>query len=158
MLPAFLIGPAAKYIGAPVAIALLAWGGYAFIHHRGVADCERDHNQALVESIKRAAAQAREIALQDAEVLYSTYRTVERIRTVYREREQGVKDAVHQDCRLCALSPDGLKLLNDALTNGPAGSDDTVGAPPGVPHPHTAPSWQFPGSGREIGGYSRQIL
>jgi hypothetical protein len=115
-IPPFLVGTAAKYIGAPVAIALLAWGGYAFIHHRGVADCERDHNLALADSIQRAAAQAREIALQDAEVLDSTYRTVERIRTVYREREQGVKDAVPQDCRLCALSPSGLNLLNQSLS------------------------------------------
>jgi hypothetical protein len=158
MLPAFLFGPAAKYIGAPVAIALLAWGCYAFIHHRGVADCERDHNLALVESIQRAATQAREIALQDAEVLNDVVSVVEKIRVVYREREQGVKDAIPLDCRQCSLSPSGLGLLNESLSNSAGATEDSGNVHPRVPGTIPNPGWQFPGGGREIGGYSRQIL
>jgi hypothetical protein len=112
MLPAFLLGPAAKYIGAPIAVALLAWGGYTFIHHRGVADCERDHDLALAEHIQRAASQAREIALQDAEVSGGYEITRFRIQTVYRDKAVEVVREITPDCMQCGLGPDGLRLIN----------------------------------------------
>jgi hypothetical protein len=160
MLPLSLIlgSPIARYALAGIAFSAVLGGGYLFIHHRGVADCERDHNLALVESIQRASAQAREIALQDAEVLNDVVSVVEKIRIVYREREQGVKDAVPLDCRQCSLSPSGLGLLNESLSNSPGATENSGNVPPRMPGTIPNPGWQFPGGGREIGGYSRQIL
>jgi hypothetical protein len=144
MLPAFLLGPAAKYIGTPVAIALLTWGGYLFIHSRGVADCERDNNLALAEHVRLAASQAREIALQDAEVSGGYEITRFRIQTVYRDKAVEVVREITPDCMQCGLGPDGLRLIN-SIRRGelPAVSSQPDG---GLPPAADAPIGPSPGA------------
>jgi hypothetical protein len=159
-IPPFLIGPAAKYIGAPVAIALLAWGGYMAIGSRFTAACERDYQVALAASIIRAQEQARTLALQDFEVLQSGIVEVEKIRTVYRKAEVEIVKYVPTNCMQCSLSPDGLKLLNDALTNSSSeGVQPNTGVTPDtLPRPPTKPDWSFPNDYSSPGTPGRKVL
>lgn len=147
------------YLVGTVAVTAAVGGAIYGIRTAGYNACERDHHAAMVESIQRAQAQAREIALQDAEVsnAYETER--ERIRTVYRDREIEVEKNVPADCRTCSLSPTGLGLLNDALTNHQAREPNDPGQPdvtvPGTSNP---PRWQFPGGGSDLGDRERKVL
>lgn len=115
-----LSGRAWVWGGGIIALAaFLVWGAVSLVH--GTRDaCEGRHAVAMAESIKRAEAQAREIALQDAEVLQSGETTRERIRTVYRERERKLAGMVPIDCNACRISDPAIGLLNDALSNGAA--------------------------------------
>ncbi len=58
------------YLVGGLAVTAAVGGAIFGIRTAGYNACERDHQASMVESIQRAQAQAREIALQDAE----TYR------------------------------------------------------------------------------------
>lgn len=131
-----LSGRAWAWGGAIVALAsFLVWGAISLVHSTRDA-CEGRHALELAESIERASAQAREIALQDAEVLQSGEITRERIRTIYRERERKLAEMVPVDCNACRISPPAIGLLNDALANRPTKpSNQNTDPLPGLGNP-----------------------
>ena len=145
----FLTGLSARAwasIGLAALVAVLAWRGYVAVFDRGVDHCEARHGKVMAEAIQRAQAEARAIALQDAEVIYSGLAERERIRTVYRVREKEVEKHVPIDCNQCRLSPPGVGLLNDALSDRQLDTPDTRSQPPVGATP------QPPGGDRNIGG------
>jgi hypothetical protein len=166
----FLRSPIGKYALLAILVLYVGWRGYSAIIDRGVAICEARNSKiladkqkqdakALAASIKRAQEQAREIALQDAEVLQDgiTYRT--KLRDVYRDREVEIVKLVPPDCSACRLGTDGIKLLNDALSNA-----TTTPTNPGS-EPNPVPKSSVPDNGgdttrgfRNLDSRGRQIL
>lgn len=146
----FLTGLSARAwagIGLAALVAVLGWRGYIAIYGRGVADNERKHQARVAKAVELAETEARKIALQDAKTIYSGLAERERIRVVYRDREKEVEKYVPIDCNQCRLSPAGVGLLNDALSNaaGPE-TPDTGSKPP------TGPAPQPEGGDRSVEG------
>ena len=131
----FFRSPIGKYALLAMLVLYAAWRGYSAVIDRGVAICEARHSRALAESIERAQAQAREIALQDAEVLQAGTVYRNKIRDVYRDREIEIVKHIPADCSACRLGPDGLKLLNDALSNAAAAAKSPGIQPAPLPQP-----------------------
>ena len=131
----FFRSPIGKYALLAMLVLYAAWRGYSAVIDRGVAICEARHSRALAESIERAQAQAREIALQDAEVLQAGTVYRNKIRDVYRDREIEIVKHIPADCSACRLGPDGLKLLNDALSNAAAPPASSGSKPDSLPRP-----------------------
>jgi hypothetical protein len=112
----------------------------------------------MVESIQRATAQAREIALQDAEISAGFEITRTRIQTVYRNQAVEVVREIPADCTQCRIGPAGLGLLNNAISGASAAPPDP-GKPDYTLRPPKSPyGWQFPGGSRQIGGVERKTL
>ncbi len=138
-----------------------AAGGWA-----GWKITSNSHKAAKLESVERAVAQAQKIAKEDAEVAAGYERVRERVRTVYRDREVEVVDAIPLDCRRCGLTPQGLDLLNGAVTGGLFKRPPSVPLAPaspaqpdhGIPGPDAPPLGDFSGGGRPVGGVLRQVL
>lgn len=148
--------PAAIVRFLPHAMAVLAavgaaWWGYSAIWNRGHAACELAHQAALAASLERGLEQAREIARQDAEVseYYERWRTHTETRLLTIREE--VAREVPADCRTCALTADGLRLLNEALRGVRAAPADPGQPDGGVPGPAAPPRWQLPGGVRPLG-------
>ena len=143
-----------QYLVGGLVVVSLAGGLYGLGHRAGVDACRAD----LAGHLSRAAEQARQIALQDAEVSAQAAQVIHAIRTVEKRVEVEVINEVHADCTTCALSPRGRGLLNDAIA-GRAYTPADPAPPAGtLPAPLAPPRWQLPGSGREIGGVVRQAL
>lgn len=106
-------------LGAVCAVSLLAWNGYRSIFNSGVSYCEGMAAKELVAHVTRAQEQARQMALQDAEVLQSGTDYREVLRNVYRTREIEIVKQIPADCSSCRITPAGIQLLNDALSNAP---------------------------------------
>jgi len=106
----------------------------------------------MVESIQRAQEQAREIALQDAEVALDTIRTVQQIRTVEKVITVEVQNEIPTDCRACAITPRARGLLNDALSGLRAAPAYPGKSPGPMPTPDTHPYRELPGSRFQGGG------
>jgi hypothetical protein len=140
---ASLISSAYLKLGVAVALtAVLAYGVWA-IRDSGVQATEQKHKAALAEHIQRAASQAHQIAMQDAEV--SEYYEKWRVKTVV--KTETITNEIPADCRTCTLSPAGLLLLNSAIRGGPASPDS--GKPNGGMSPNTTPNnGLVPGSNR----------
>jgi len=149
----------ARYlIGGALSLAVVG-GLYGAVRHSGYSACKRDADAAMVESIQRAQEQAREIALQDAEVALDTIRTVQQIRTVEKVITVEVQNEIPTDCRACAVSPRARGLLNDALSGLLAAPPANPGEPPGaVPKAITPPYRELPGGVREGGGTLSKVL
>jgi len=98
-------------LGIAAALAFIVGYGVWAIRDSGVQACEQKHAVVLAESIQRAAAQARALALQDAEVseYYEKWRTKVIVRNVVEE----VTREIPADCMRCGLGPDGLRKLNE---------------------------------------------
>jgi len=122
----FLRSPIAKWLGVILAIAGLCIGGYLFIYNRGVADCERKHQIALAEHIERAAAQAHQVAMQDAEIISwaDSKKTV--FKTLWKEHET----TIYADCK---LSPAGRVLHNKATRYATDLTDSSIESEPDSP-------------------------
>jgi hypothetical protein len=104
----FLRSPITKWLGIVLTISGVCIGGYLSIFNRGVADCERKHQVELAAHIERAASQAHQIALQDAEVIsWADAKTRDVFKTRWKEHET----IAYADC---ALSPAGRVLWNRA--------------------------------------------
>jgi hypothetical protein len=122
----FLRSPFAKWLGIVLAIAGLCIGGYLFIYNRGVADCERKHQIALAEHIERAAAQAHQIAMQDAEIISWADGKKTVFKTLWKEHET----IVYSDC---SLSPAGRVLHNKATRYATDITDSSIESEPDSP-------------------------
>jgi len=98
IIPTILGSPVARRIGAALVLSGILIGIYFYIGSRFTADCKRDYAAARAESIERAAAQAREIALQDAEIINwsDKIRTTTIFKTLWKEHE----NTVYVDCQL----------------------------------------------------------
>ncbi len=129
----------AKVIGYGLAVLVIA-GGLTWIHHSiytsGVTACETKYQAAMVESIKRAGEQARVLALQDGELLQQTEKVKIKREVLYRDRQVEVIKHVQTDC---SLDPDGLRLLNDALSDSSSSITDTTGTINPMPKTRSAP-------------------
>lgn len=146
-------------VGLVVALALGAWRLYGAVWARGWDARDAKAVAELAESIERAGAEARAIALQDAEISADLETERERIRTVYRNREVEVIKHVPADCIQCRLAPAGLGLLNDALTNGQGGASADPGKPDyTLPKPVPPAGSYLPNAGWEDRGRERKIL
>lgn len=147
------------FLGIALALSVLVWSGYSAVFNRGVASAEARHAIALAESIERAQAQAREIALQDAEVIQEGAAERERIRTVYRNREIELVKYVPIDCAYCRIAPPGVGLLNDALGNAKPPTADPGSQPPPLPGP-TVPDQggDYSRGLRDLSGRGRKVL
>ena len=122
------------------ALGLLGYG-YHLGHSNATTLCKAN----LAGSIARAAEQARQIALQDAEVSADVARTITKIRTVERPIEVEVIREIPADCVLCAVTPRARGLLNDALS-GRAFQAPGAGEPARpVPPPVSPPAGYVPG-------------
>jgi len=130
----FLRSPITLWAVLAVAVIYAGWRGYSAIYDRGVAVCEARSAKALAESIVRAQEQAREIALQDAEILHAGTAERQRIRNVYRDREIEIVKYL-PDCGGCVIAPDGIRLLNDALSNAATTSADPGSESGTLPRP-----------------------
>lgn len=131
----FLKSPLGRGLLATLAAAgLLAWVYHA-VYDRGYGACARDNQAVLADQIHRAAEQAREIALKDAEIVLEGEKLRQKIRTVYRDREIEVKQYVPEDCNRCAIAPPGLGLLNDALAGKAASTPNPAQPSAAVPEP-----------------------
>lgn len=156
---AFLNSSAGMWTLLAIAVLFAGWRGYGTIYDRGGAACEGRHALALAAVITRAQEQAREIALQDAEILYHGAAERERIRHVYRDREVGIVKYLPPDCAVCRIAPAGIGLLNNALSNAAATPADPGSKSGPVPGP-TIPD-QGGGAGRGFRGLDsrgRQVL
>ncbi len=142
----FFRSPVGKYALLAMLILYAGWRGYSAVIDRGVAICEARNSKALADSINRAQEQAREMALQDAEVLQTGTLYRDRIRNTYRDREIEIVKHVPADCNACRIGPDGIKLLNDALSNAAATPADPGEQPAPLPGP------AIPDHGRDSGG------
>jgi len=146
--------PVLRYL--PHALALMAavgvcWWVYDAVWDQGHDACELTHQAALAESLERGLAQAREIARQDAEIseYYERWRTRTETRLLTIREE--VAREIPADCRTCALTPDGLRLLNEALRGVRAAPADPDQPDGGVPGPADPGKWQLPGGRRPSG-------
>lgn len=143
-----------QYLVGGALVVSLAGGLYFSGRSAGVDSCRAD----LAEHLARAGEQARQIALQDAEVSAQAAKVIHAIREVEKRVEVEVVNEIPADCSTCALTPRGRGLLNDAIT-GRAYTPADPAPPAGpLPAPLAPPRWQLPGSGREIGGVVRQAL
>lgn len=124
---------AVRALAALVGALFLLGVGYRL----GVDAADNQHKADLADHLLRAEEQARAIALQDAEVTAQEEAKRERIRTIYRDIEREVTKYVEADCGKCGLTPDGLKLFNDALTGAARRADPGKQADP-VPKPPAA--------------------
>lgn len=138
MLPLPTLAAATPWLAIAAAVAL---GGTYFLGRSHGADSERaDHAAALVESVERAAEQARAIALQDAEVVNTYEKT--RTRTVYlTPKVAEVKDHAKTADTIpeCHLTDDALSLLNEARgypAPGAAHPGPSAGGLPAAPEAH----------------------
>lgn len=128
------------------ALVLGAFGLLGYGYHLGYGNATTLCKANLAGSIARAAEQARQIALQDAEVSADVARTITKIRTVERPIEVEVIREIPTDCTLCAVTPRARGLLNDALS-GRAFQAPGAGEPARpVPPPIAPPVWQLPGN------------
>ena len=125
------------HLGLALGISVLVAWGFMAIRGSGVADCERKHQIALAEHIERAAAQAHQIALQDAEVISwaDKVRTTTVFKTLWREHET----TVHADC---SLTPASRVLWNRAVRAATDLSDTGIESEPN-------PSVDNPGDGND---------
>ena len=159
----FLAGISGKvwagFIAACLVAAALGWAGMA-IDSRAIARCEGRHALALAESIERAQAQARELALQDAEVISAGETTREKIRIIYRDREKELEQHVPVDCAKCRLSDSGIGLLNDALSNAtrPEAAHPRSEPRTGIRHPGQGGNGDTSGSRGIIDIRQRKVL
>lgn len=139
-----LSSPLARYGLLALGAAVAVWFVVDWLDGRGYARCELEHEAALAESLHRGMEQAQEIARQDAEITgaYEVWRT--RYITQLQTAPQEIADAIHPDCTLCGLSPDGLRALN-ALRQGAMAPDP--GTPQGgLPTPQTFGDGALPGT------------
>jgi len=99
------------YLKLGVAVALIAGLGYCVwaIRDSGVQATEQKHKAALAEHIERAAAQAYQISLQDAEVI--SWADNARTKTVFKTLWRDHETVAYADC---SLSPAGRVLWNRA--------------------------------------------
>ena len=136
--------PNLRLVGAAVLVlGLLGAGGY--LYSRGAQSERMECKANLADSIARAAEQARQIALQDAEVAAGVAQVVTRIRTVERPIEVEVVREISPDCTACAVTPRARGLLNDALS-GRAFQTPGAGEPARpVPPPVAPPAGYVPG-------------
>lgn len=136
------------------------WLGIAHIEQRGVKKCEEAYRVELAESIIRAGEEARKIALEDAEVSTDFEDMRVRIQYVYRNREVEVVKHVPPDCVLCRLTPVGLSLLNDSLTNHDRPDEAGNSSKPDKPLPKLDPGtqWNLPGASSEADRGKRKVL
>lgn len=134
-----------RYLLGLAAIAVAAGGLYVLGRIHGAGACEQDHLANTAVHLQRAAEQAREIALQDAEVSAETAKVITRIRTVESAKQVEVKNEVQPDCNLCAVTPRGKLLLNDALSGWAFKTPDTAESPRAVPPAFETPPGYFPG-------------
>ncbi len=147
---AFLRSPLARYLGFAVGLAVALGSIYLVVDRRGYSRCEREHQVALAAHIRRAQAQATEIALQDAEISesYEIWRTrvVTKVEEVIRE--------IPADCAACRLSPNGLSLINAARGGGLPMANDPGHPDAAMSAPTPTPNRQLPGvRGRYIDGH-----
>lgn len=150
MLP-LLASPLALRALAALAVAgLVGWGLYA-VRASGREACEVEHQARLAEHLQRGLDQAQTIARQDAEIseYYERWRTEQQTKIVTVVEE--VTREIPADCRTCALSPAGLRRLNDALRGMPAAPADPEQPDSRVPAPANPGRWQLPGGGRTPG-------
>lgn len=139
----FLTGLSARawaWLGLVALVAFLGWRGYGAIYDRGVAATERKHQAALAGHIQRAQAQARAIALQDAEVATETIKIQRQIEIKYRDREIEVIRNVKVDDSGCpGLTQFGYGLLNSVIAPRNGGTATNPGKPADrVPGPDSA--------------------
>lgn len=152
MIHGFLGSFLGRYLIGGVLSVVVVGGLYGVVRHSGYSACQRDQQAALVASIQRAQEQAREIALQDAEVALDTIRTIQQIRTVEKVITVEVQNEIPTDCRACAITPRARGLLNDALS-GLHSTPADPGKPPGtMPTPDSPPYRELPGSRFQGGG------
>jgi hypothetical protein len=116
------------YLGLAIGLSGLVTWGFVSIRSSGVADCERKHQVELAQHIERAAAQAHQIALQDAEVISwaDNVRTRTIFKTLWREHET----TVHADC---SLTPASRVLWNRAVRAATDLSDTGIEGEPSPP-------------------------
>ncbi len=137
-------------VGLVVALALGTWRLYGFVWDRGWDARDAKAVTELAESIERAGAEARAIAIQDAKISAGFETERERIRTVYRDREIEVIKHVPADCIQCRLAPAGLGLLNNALTDGQGRAPADTGKPDySLPKPVPPAGSDLPNAGWE---------
>ena len=153
-----LRSPVTLWVVLGAAIIFAGWRGYSAIFDRGISICEARNSKALAESIIRAEVQARELALQDAEVLQEGTTERERIRNVYRDREIEIVKHV-PDCSACRVSAAGIGVLNDALSNAPAPPANPGGESGALPGPSVPDSGGDYSRGlRDLDSRGRQVL
>lgn len=101
---------------------------------------DNQHKADLADHLLRAQEKVRATAVQDAETTREGESKRERIRTVYRDRELEVVKHVEADCGKCGLTPDGLRLFNDAITGtvdpNTGKQTDPVPKPPASDQPY----------------------
>ena len=133
--------------------------GLCFYSYRvGVEACETEHKAALAEHLLRAQEQAREQAIQDAEIAFDHIRTVQQIRTVEKTLTVEVQSEIPTDCRACAVAPRARGLLNDALSGLSFAAPDSSQPPRPVPPPESAPHRELPGNHWQGSGGISKVL
>jgi len=97
-----------------------------------VAACERKHQVELAGHIKRAAEEAHQIAMQDAEIINwsDNARTVTVFKTLWKEHET----ITYADCK---LTPAGRVLYNRAIRYATDISDTSEQSEQGEESPNT---------------------
>jgi len=98
------------YLGLALGLSVLVTWGVMAIRGSGVASEQRKHQVELAQHIERAAAQAYQIAMQDAEIINwsDNARTVTVFKTLWKEHET----ITYADCK---LTPAGRVLYNRAI-------------------------------------------
>jgi hypothetical protein len=146
------------YLGLCVAFAGAGVAVYRHVDAGGYDRCQMEHEAALVEHITRAQEQAREQAIQDAEIAFDHIRTVQQIRTVEKTLTVEVQSEIPTDCRACAVVPRARGLLNDALSGLSFAAPDSSQPPRSVPPSESAPHRELPGGHWQGGGGISKVL
>lgn len=141
---------ALRALGVAALAGLVGWGLLA-VRNAGREACETEHQARLAEHLQRGIEQAQVIARQDAEVseYFERWRTEQQTKIITVVEE--VTREIPADCRTCALTPAGLRKLNDALRGMPATPADPEQPDSRVPAPANPGRWQLPGGGRAPG-------
>jgi hypothetical protein len=154
----FLATTLGRYLLGSALVAVVAgYLGYR-AYATGYHNCDIEHQADIAAAAQEAADAARKVAAADAEIIRSGSDAREKIRTIYRDREIEVTKNVPPDCTQCSLTPAGIRLLNDAITNAPRSTPPGTGVPP-YPVPKSAPGPDWNLSGRPPGnGPSGQLV
>lgn len=125
-----LKSPLGKHLVLGVGLACAVWAVVAYLRHTGYSDCERRHQERLVEAIRNAEKAAREIALKDAEIMLATERAVTKWRTKTIEVVRRVDGSIPPDCARCAIDPGLRNDINSLLRGETPDSGKPEGAMP----------------------------
>ena len=121
-------------------------------YYRGYVGAERKCLVARTASIQRAYQQGANIAKQDAEVSANFEQVRTKIVVQYQTVEKEIVHEIPVDCSVCRISPDGIRMLNDAIRGDftiPSTSPRKSSQP--MRSPRAIARWRLPGNGADGG-------